>query len=451
MNRFKIDKSGIEKVMDKLKNPDKSIKLPGFYTKSKDKEKFEIKNGNLFFENKEIIAKEKVETVLRDAFYDKKSKVPWSRDAGYSDLAKRYIGISKRDFAEFARKQRVKIRTDNVSRKVTRAGRKLSKKGTIEIDLFQISRKDLPTYIKKTFKPTLEKNTQHFVLHMTDKLTSLSFLSYLGHGAKTKSRDKVMPKVREGSTFFSTHLGIPKSKLRYLRDAGGEFDPNLKGHIIKLGPAIESRNSFAQRVLHRLLAAKRGDLKSVIKQTQDIMNNTKSRNIKKTPLEAAGSEAADLAPLYNKTRAVGKPTPEKALKVGDMVRVVTKDKKNALYKAYKATQFSSKKYKILEVSKSKPRRYKINYDGQTSGGKIKKTMIGKRWFYRDQISNAEEPIDQVSENRLSKLTATGQVKAQPKPKPKKKAANKKPPPPASPIKPRRSRRGVKRVDYSGMM
>ena len=59
------------------------------------------------------------------------------------------------------------------------------------------------------------------------------------------------------------------------------------------------------------------------------------------------------------------------------------------------------------------------------------------WKYRDQISNAEKPIDQKSEARLAKLTATGKIKAIPKPKPKKKES-----PPPSPKPLRRSKRRV---------
>ena len=413
INRYKFSQKDIATVLSKLK--DSEVKgVPNWYKKLQNKQDLKEKNGKLFLGEKQIVAADKVNEILRDAFYKKDSKTPWSRDAGYADLSKRYIGISKRAFATFAQTQRVKIRTDNIPKKIVKKGRKLSKKGIIEIDLFQTSRKDLPTYIQKTFPDTIEKLVQHYTLTMVDKLTSLTFLSYIGTGKKTKSRENVMKHVNEGSEFFSKMLGVPKAKLRYLRDAGGEFDPKLPGHIIKLGPLVEARNSFAQRVQHRLLAAKRGDLKTVIKQAQDILNNTKSRNLGKTPNEAAGIEQAELAPKYNKARQVGKPTPEVRLKVNDMVRFVTKDKKKAMYKAYKGNQFSTEKYKIIEVGKTKPYRYKFKLTKKVKG-EDKNYFV---WKYRDQISSPEKPIDQKSEARLAKLTATGKVKAIPKPKPR---------------------------------
>jgi hypothetical protein len=47
-------------------------------------------------------------------------------------------------------------------------------------------------------------------------------------------------------------------------------------------------------------------------------------------------------------------------------------------------------------------------------------FVDGKWYYRDQISNKENPLDAVSDARLAKLTATGKVKAIPKPKEKKK-------------------------------
>ena len=410
--RYKISKADVAKAIEKVRGKD--VKgLPNWFRKAAllKKDGFEVKNGKLLLEGKQVVPKEEIDAILRNAFYDKGSAVPWSRDAGYADISKRFEGISKRAFADFAQRQKAKIRTDNIPKKVVKKGRNLSKKGVIEIDLYQTSRKDLPTYIAKKYKATIDENPQHYTLTMVDKLTSLTYLEYIGTGAGTKSRKHVMPAVNRGRDWFAEKLGVPRNKQRFLRDSGGEFDPKLPGHTLKLGPAVEARNSFAQRVQHRLFAAKRGNLKEITKQTMDILNNTKSRISRKTPNEAAGIEQAQVAEKYNKSRQVGKRTPEVALKVGDMVRKMEKNLKKAIYKAYQGTQWSKKKYKIEKVSKSRP--YKYFVDGH--------------WLYRDQISNAEKPVDQISEARLAKLTATGKVKAIPKPKVKKVP---------SPIKPR---------------
>ena len=95
------------------------------------------------------------------------------------------------------------------------------------------------------------------------------------------------------------------------------------------------------------------------------------------------------------------------------MRLMTKSKKENMYKAYKGKQWSTEKYEIVEVSTRKPYRYKLKM------GEKKRV-----WRYRDQISNAEGPTDTKSEALLAGLTATGKVKAVPKPKAKKPKAAK---------------------------
>ncbi len=106
INRYKFSQKDIATVLSKLK--DNEVKgLPNWYKKLQNKQDLKEKNGKLFLGEKQIVAADKVNEILRDAFYKKDSKTPWSRDAGYADLSKRYIGISKRVFAAFAQTQRV--------------------------------------------------------------------------------------------------------------------------------------------------------------------------------------------------------------------------------------------------------------------------------------------------------------------------------------------------------
>ena len=238
MNRYKILEKDLKLVIEKVKGKDVTG-LPNWF--KKNKETLTVKNGELFYEEKEVVPREKVDATLRDAFYKKDSKVPWARDSGYADISKRFVGISKRAFANFASRQRVKITTDNVPRKVEKKGRNLSKKGVIEIDLYFTSRSDLPTAIQKKYKPSIEKTSpQHYTLTMIDRLTSLTFLSYIGSGKGTKSRKSVMPHVREGQKYFAEKLGVPVAKQTFIRDDGGEFDSKLPGYVVKLGPAVDT-------------------------------------------------------------------------------------------------------------------------------------------------------------------------------------------------------------------
>ena len=161
MQRYKFTELNIKKAISALKG-EKVKKAPKFYTKYKDK--LTTRNGKLFYENREVVPKTQIDKILRSLLYDKGSRTPWSRDSGYADLSKRYTGISKRAFADFVSRQRVKIETDNVPKNIPKKGRNLSKKGTIEIDLYQISKKDLPKEIKAGMMDTLDKNPLQFVV-----------------------------------------------------------------------------------------------------------------------------------------------------------------------------------------------------------------------------------------------------------------------------------------------
>jgi hypothetical protein len=290
-------------------------------------------------------------------------------------------------------------------------GRKLSKKGVIEIDLFHISEKDLPPVIRKSIAGAdldLDKqgNKQGYVLSMIDKLTSLYWGKFLGFKKNSKGRKNVMKAVREGSKWFAEMLGVDEKSQKFVRDKGGEFAPvsQLPGILVKLGPAVEATNSHVQRLFHRMLKAKRGGIKEALSQAIAIKNNTKSRISKMTPLEAAKKSGAELAPRYNATRAHGDPDKFRTLKVGDMVYIVTKDPKGTFYKAYQRKQFSEKLHKITKVGKTNPKRY----------------FVDKKWRYRDQISAARVPIDAEAKKILDARTQYGNKKAPKLKGPKKK-------------------------------
>jgi hypothetical protein len=385
INRYRFTDKSYERAIKVLKGTLDKKRSPGFLKKFR--EEISLKDGKLFYQDREIIKASEVEQKVRDLLYDPKSTNPWSRDAGYAALVNGYVGISRRKFAEVVSRQRVKRQSDNVPPSQKKKGRTLKKKGQIEIDLYFISHTDLIVKPKLAAKDALAKNVQYYVLSMADKLTSLYYAKYLG---RNKQRKHVMKAVREGGKFFAERLGVDYSKLFYVRDAGTEFAPpsELRGNVQKLGPKIEQVNSHAQRILHRLLAAKRGSLTDVVKQSMEIVNNTKSTISKVTPNKAAEKANEELAPLYNKKRARGEPDKFKPLSVGTRVRVVTKDPKGTFYKAYQKNQWSKELYTISKVGKTKPYRYFVN----------------KKWYGRDQLSGPMKPIDQEAEKLIRSRT-----------------------------------------------
>ena len=390
INRFRFTDKAVAKAIQVLKGDIAKSKAPTFLKRFKE---IQLRNGKLFYQEKEIIKTSDIAKKVRDLLYTKGSTTPWSRDAGYAALSKKYIGISRRAFRDVTSAQKIKVESDNVPPAIKKKGRKLSKKGQIEIDLFHISRNDLPKELQGKITDISVPNTQSYVLSMIDKLTGLYYGHYVG---KSKSRTKVMKAVRDGGKWFAERLGVPVEKQIYLRDRGKEFAPQseLKGRLMKLGPAVEGVNSHVQRIMHRLIAAKRGGLQSVVKQAMAIKNNTKSTISGATPDEASKKDGKDLAPAYNKKRATGEPDKYQKLGIGHLVRIVTKKPKGTFYKAYQKTQYSKKLYPIKRVSKNKPWTY----------------FVGGLWKSRDQISGPQKPIDQEAEKLLASRTQYGNKK-----------------------------------------
>ena len=112
------------------------------------KEKLTIKDGNVYLDGKRVVADEERDDLMRELVYGKDQDVAPSRDAGYHVIKKRYLNISRRGWVEFLKKQRVIRQTDNAPPQQKRGGKKLNKKGELELDLFFISPKDLPKQLR---------------------------------------------------------------------------------------------------------------------------------------------------------------------------------------------------------------------------------------------------------------------------------------------------------------
>jgi hypothetical protein len=210
--------------------------------------------------------------------------------------------------------------------------------------------------------------------------------------------------------FFSETLKIPPSKITILRDAGTEFSPpsKLKGRVVKLGNHIEGRNAFLQRIVFRLIRSKRGGLTSVVQQSMDIANNTKSSIHGFTPSEAVNQTDVVLAAKYNTKRAKAGTETRKDLEVGDRVRLVTKKRKGeAFYKSYKQTQWSKDLYTISKVGRTANKRYYLSEL--------------KKWKHRHELSSPQPESDPETQKIMDARTQYGNP-VRPKLKgPKKKA------------------------------
>jgi hypothetical protein len=395
-NRYTFNAKNIKKAIRVIRGELAESKAPKWYRRYKAEIKLD--KNKLFLDGKEIIPAEKVAQTVRSLLLSKGSKIPWAREAGYSaGIKNKFVGVSRRDFMNVLQSQSHKVRSDPVPPVVKKRGVRVSKRGQLEMDLYHISSSDLPPELARSMKfqiDPLTKNKQSYVLTAVDKLTGLTYSSYLG---ASKKRPHVMKAVDNKMVpFFAETLKIPPSKISISRDAGGEFAPpsELKGRVVKLGNHIEGRNAFLQRIVFRLIRSKRGGLTSVVQQSMDIANNTKSSIHGFTPLQAVDQSDVVLAERYNKKRAKAGTETRKDLKVGDQVRLVTKKQKGeAFYKSYKQTQWSKELYKITRMGRGANKRYFL--------GALKK------WKHRHELSSPQPENDKETQKILDGLTQYG--------------------------------------------
>ena len=130
LNRYRnVNKKQIEEAKAFLSgNLDKS-KVASWVKRFADH--LTTKGGKLLLDGKEIIGNDERDDKMRALVYDKDSDVAPSRDAGYYKVKKRYANISRRNWMDFLKKQRVIRMTDNAPPKEKTGGRKINKKGEV--------------------------------------------------------------------------------------------------------------------------------------------------------------------------------------------------------------------------------------------------------------------------------------------------------------------------------
>ena len=390
------------------------------------------KDKNLYIDGLLLVGNDERDSLMRSLVYDKGSDVPPSRDGGYHVIKSKYLNLSRRNWVDFLKKQRVIRMTDNAPPSAKKGGKKINRPGELELDLFFISKKDIRNFsMYKNQKSTLQSTP---VVNIVDRLTSFCWCKK----ATTKEAPHIATIIKQGVQFFENTLKLKRNQIHLYSDDGAEFKriktklPGIHHQILKVGSKVEMKNSHVQRVFHRIKNAKRGNtIGSVLQQAVDIVNNTYNRILKKTPKEAVEQYTTPegikkLKEKYNQHRAKADTDRRKALKVGDFVRIVQKSEKDTtFYKAYRGLTFtkegfpvgahnkghfkgralSKEAYEIMETRGSNPKQYKIL-------GLYKDPKRGV-WFSRHQLS---EPLpdkgvpDQKSEALLRGRDQSGRPK-----------------------------------------
>lgn len=400
INHATFTKNAITNAISFLKTGKRTDKTPHFAINWKDHLK--VKEGKLYLDDKRVIAREDRDVFMRKQLLDKESTVPFGRTSGFHAISKNVVGISSRVWNQFIQKQKpVRAVDQRVPQTKNKGGRKAKQIGDIEIDLVEMQTRDLPKEwnLSKDF----------YLYTAVDRPTGLTFIRYSSH----KTQAAIKPIIKESFDFYSKQFRMKVSDLKYTSDAGQEFfasSPNspdnpfrihkVEHKLVRKGASIESRNKYIQSVFHRLVRLKRGNIKSLVKQTQSIVNNTRNRIHKnKTPSELVSEQVGDVLQRFNKKRSSLDPSRRKPFEVGQTVRILLlrKDKDDKVgFKSYKGKTYTKQVLKIIGRTRKAPYRYRVMYKGQ------------KKWYTQDNLIRTPQ-YDTKTEKQLAKLTSWGNV------------------------------------------
>jgi hypothetical protein len=318
---------------------------------------------------KRLLHNKEIDGYLREALLSPSSDVPLSRDAGYHIVQKRTVGISRRAFQAFIRKQAVLQITRNQLPAMKRPGRPLEGRGYLELDLVEAKGRDIGKFVHHPVK-------DFYWITLVDRLTG-----WLETKQTTKKDVKhVAPKL---GTMLRKMARVLKTPIKYIRsDSGSEFKSDtqavfkelgIRHKFVKSGNRIEQANRTFQRIWYRLMRLGRGDIHELDVQAQAIFNNTKSGVTGYTPEEALDVSDKTLAEAFNANRRKVAKYKAVAIKVGDRVRHIMKDVvgkygKGFAYKTYRGKHWSADVYPVVKINPHEDTYY-----------------VAKKWRDRDKL------------------------------------------------------------------
>ena len=253
----------------------------------------QVRGNKLFIQNREVVPRESISSWLRDRVYDKsKPPVNMSRDGGWTDFLERETyGISRRGWMNWLTRQDVHQRGLARPKPAKSPGQKIHSRGTVEIDLVEAKRKDLPG----------NRTTDTFFFTMVDKLTNWLVAKRIDTKSVDPSKEKPPRKqrgtlvvLRELLDEMEKVLGKPVARL--YSDDGGEFKAGvlsmLAGRgitkkVVPLGSTIENANGQLQRRFYTLVKQRRGGTIDKLLAEAVLMCNTQTNRIlKMRPIDA---------------------------------------------------------------------------------------------------------------------------------------------------------------------
>jgi hypothetical protein len=382
MNRFRFTDADINRTIQYLKTGKGHLEIPRWAEKYQ--EDLKIKTKQLYYKDKLIVSREKLDGYLRKRLYDKKADLTTGRDSLHYQLMKEIVGAPRRMIMEFLRKQKSYGETRSALPQPKQTGGPRLKGFVVETDLCFIKKADLVA-CNPRFEKT-QKDDLVYCVTSVEKSSGLTKLDYV----KTKRPEIVTPIVIEHLKYFAQRNGNKTTDYELWSDKGGEFDhKKIKPHVketkfVSAGKSCENRNRLFQQCFYRILKNRQSvSVKNAIKKSQDQINNTFSKIHRKTPNEVVDNKI-DTLKQYNKTRKQHiSNMKRKPLEIGDYVRVQIKGIKSKLgFKSYKNETFTTRVYKIEGRTKKLPHKYYIKSDK-------------RKWYLADSLLKSA-PRDEKS-------------------------------------------------------
>ena len=432
MNRYRISETQFP-IVKKYLAGKATNKVPSWAKKFHTH--LSVKKGKIYYEDKEVIPKERIGKYLRGIFYTKGETVPLSRDGAFHILKQRpVIGVSRRAIMDFLKAQEPVEQGRAALPERKKAGVKL-KNYTIETDLIFIRRPDLEAANPRFKKSYPFEKAETYIVSVCEKITGVCRISHV----TTKDPKVVGPVVIKHVKDICRQLGVKPKTVDLASDSGGEFRPQYLSKFVKsytavkLGSSIEKKNQDIQRTMFQLFRTRRAlNIKDALEQTQSIVNNNYNRIQKKTPNEAAVDEEKESKVKYNAKRQQASTLDKRVINVGDYVRVLIKKKKETVgFKSYKGKTWSKEVYTVKKKTKNAAvPKYYVNRKWLTSDSLLvtKPPDVKSRELIQKRDKQTEK-ADEKSDKRHLSARMEAVVQPERKPKPLRRSARLAGPPP----------------------
>ena len=265
MNRYRFTDKDIGTTMKFLQTGKGHLELPKWAEKYQDDLK--IKHKKLYYKEKLIVSREKLDGYLRKRLYDKKADITSGRDSMHYQLLKEVVGAPRRVIMEFLRKQKTLGEARSALPKAKQSGGPRLKGFVVETDLCFIKKTDLVNC-----NPRFEKTQKQELVYCVTSVEKTSGLTKLDL-VKTKDAKVVTPIVIEHLKYFAQRNGNKTTDYELWSDKGGEFDHKvLKPYVkltkhVKAGASCENRNRLFQQCFYRILKNRQSvSVKNAIKK-----------------------------------------------------------------------------------------------------------------------------------------------------------------------------------------